>query len=121
MDPKCIEFGLSESACNAITPGLYVGYALLGVALIAAIGLTLFNTVKNPAVLVKSGISLGVLVVLFAISYAIADGAPSPISKAFGLGETSVRLISAGLTMFFITIFLAVAGLIYSEINKALK
>lgn len=121
MDPKCVEFALTESGCNAISPGLYVAYILFGIALVACIVLPLINTLKNPNVLVKSGISLGVLAVLFGISYAIADGKPSAISTAFGESEFSVRLISAGLIMFYIAMILAVLGLIYSEINKALK
>jgi hypothetical protein len=121
MDPKCIEFGLTESGCNAISPGLYVAYILFGIALLAAIVLPLINTLKNPSVLVKSGISLGVLVVLFAISYALADGKPSAISTAFGVPESSVKLISAGIIMFYIAMLVAALGVIYSEINKALK
>ena len=121
MDPKCLEFGLTESGCNAITPGLYVAYILFGIALVAAIGLPLINTLKNPSVLVKSGISLGVLAVLFAVAYGLADGKASAISTAFGETESSVHLISAGLILFYIAMFVAAAGVIYSEINKALK
>lgn len=121
MDPKCIEFGLTEGGCNAISPGLYVAYILFGVALIAAVVLPLINTLKNPSVLVKSGISLGVLAVLFLISYGIADGKPTAISTAFGVAESSVRLISAGLIMFYITMILSLVGLLYGEISKALK
>lgn len=121
MDAKCIEFGLSEGACNAVSPGLIVGYIFLGVALVAAVVLPLINTLKNPGILVKSGISLGVLLVLFAISYAIADGTPNSVSQAFGITESGVKMISAGLYMFYITMFLAIGGVVYSEINKALK
>lgn len=121
MDAKCVEAGLSEASCGAISPGLYLGYMLLGLSLLAAIVLPLMNALKNPNVLVKSGISFGILVVLFVISYGIADTTVSPIAKGLGQDEGGVKLIGAGLIMLYITFFIAVAGLVYSEINKALK
>jgi hypothetical protein len=121
MDPKCIEFGLSETGCTAISPGLYVGYLLFGIALIAAIVLPLISSLKNPSVLVKSGVSLAILLVIFAISYGLADDKVNSIAAAYGQDGGSVRLIGAGLIMFYIIFILAAIGLIYSEINKALK
>ena len=121
MDPQCVKFHLSEAGCNAISPGLYLGYILMALALAAAIGLSLMNTLKNPNVLIKSGISIGVLILLFAISYGIADSNLSAIAKAQGQTEFSVKLIGAGLIMLYIAFFISIAGLIYSEINKALK
>jgi hypothetical protein len=121
MDPKCIEFGLSEAGCNAISPGLYICYVLFGIAAAASIILPIINTIKNPSVLIKSGISLAVLVVIFVISYGLADSNVSAIAKSLDVGGGSVRLIGAGLIMFYIVFFLSVIGIVYSEINKALK
>ena len=121
MDPKCIEFGLSEAGCNAVSPGLYVGYILIGIALIAAIVLPLISALKNPSVLIKSGIALAVLLVIFAISYGIADSNVNSIAKTYGETPGSIRMIGAGLIMFYIVFILAAIGLIFSEVNKALK
>jgi hypothetical protein len=121
MDPLCEKFGLSEFGCNAISPGLYVGYVLLGIALLAAIILPLINTLKNPSVLIKSGISLAGLIVIFLISYGIADSNVNTLAASMGQTEGSVKMIGAGLIMLYITFFIAIIGLVYSEINKALK
>jgi hypothetical protein len=121
MDAKCIEFELTEASCNAISPGLYVGYFLFAIAVIAMVVLPLMNTIKNPGVLVKSGIGIGALVVLFAISYVMADSNVSPIAKSLGETESSVKLIGAGLIMLYITFFLSIIGLVYSEVTKVLK
>jgi len=40
---------------------------------------------------------------------------------AMGIDEAGSKLIGGGLIMFYITFFIAVIGLIYSEISKALK
>lgn len=118
---KCSEFALSELSCAAISWGLIVCYIIFAVAVIAALGLALLNTVKNPSSLVKSGIGVGGLVVILVISYAMSDSEVTAIAKGLGEGESSVRWIGAGLIMFYIALFVAVGGLLYSEISKAFK
>ena len=57
----------------------------------------------------KSGMSLGVLVVLFGIAYALAGGEPAPKYQAFGVTtEFSSKLINAGLTMFYFVLVIAI-------------
>ena len=101
--------------------GLYGLYALLFVAVAAAIIFPLIQSFQNPSGLLKSGIAVGVVLVLFGISYALSGSELTRSAIAAGLSESTVKLIGAGLTMFYIVFVLAVVGLIYSEISKALK
>ena len=121
MDAKCVEFSVSEWNCGLISWGLYLGYFILGIAVLATIVLPLINTIKNPGNLVKSGIAIWVLVIVFIASYTLSDSELSAIGKGLGETEGSVKLIGAGLIMFYIALFVAIAGLIYSEISKAFK
>lgn len=101
--------------------GLYVLYALLGIAIATAIIFPIINSIKDPAALLKIGIGIGVFVVLFGISYALADSKVSLKTAAAGIDASSSRLIGAGLIMFYITLTGSVLALIYSEISKAFK
>jgi|JI102314A2RNA_FD_contig_31_9677704_length_2123_multi_11_in_0_out_0_2 threonine/homoserine efflux transporter RhtA len=101
--------------------GLYLGYGLLGLAVIAGLGLPLVQALKSPKNLAKSGVSLGLLAVVFFISYALSGSEITASSKLMGVSEGSSKLIGAGLIMFYITLVIALVGLVYSEINKALK
>jgi len=101
--------------------GLYTLYVLLFIAVTAAIIFPLINSITNPSGLVKTGISLVVVLVLFGISYAASSSELPRSAIAAGLSESSVKLIGAGLIMFYIVLILAILALIYSEINKALK
>jgi uncharacterized membrane protein len=121
MDAKCIEFDQTAFGCAAISWGLYVSYIIFAVAIISALGLALYNTLKNPGTLVKSAIGIGVLIVVLVISYALSDSEVSTIAKGLGENESSVRWIGAGLIMFYIALFAAIGGLVYSEISKAFK
>ena len=101
--------------------GLYALYALLFIAVAAAIIFPLINSLSNPASLIRSAIGIGVILVLFGIAYALSDSALTRSAISAGLSESSVKLIGAGLIMLYIVFILAILALIYSEISKALK
>lgn len=101
--------------------GLYTLYALLFIAVAAAIIFPVINSLSNPSGLIKTGIGIGVIAVLFGISYALSGSDLTRSAIAAGLSESSVKLIGAGLIMLYMVFILAVLALIYSEISKALK
>ncbi|MGE0590354.1 MAG: hypothetical protein AB7O48_17370 [Cyclobacteriaceae bacterium] len=101
--------------------GLYVGYFLLLIAVGAAVVLPLVSALKSPKDLMKSLMGVGALLVLFLVSYALAGSEVTAKYVAQGVGEGSSKLIGAGLTMFYIVFVIALLGIVYSEINKALK
>ena len=101
--------------------GLYASYVLFFIALGAAIILPLINAIKNPSGLVKSLIGVGGLVVLFIICYAISGDEVSARAASLGVDAGGSKLIGAGLYMFYAVFFISAIGVVYSEINKALK
>lgn len=101
--------------------GLYVGYGLVLIALGAAIILPLINALKSPKDLAKSAMGVGALVVIFIIAFGLSGSEVTAKYTAQGIGESSSKMIGAGLTMFYIVFFIAILGIVYSEINKALK
>jgi hypothetical protein len=101
--------------------GLYIGYGLLIVGMAAAVILPLMNALKSPKELAKSGMALGAMVIIFVISFGLSGSEVTPKYIAQGVGESSSKLIGAGLTMFYVVFFAAVIGIVYSEISKALK
>lgn len=106
---------------DAIDIGLYIMFAFFTVAVVSAIVLPLINAIKSPAGLGKSLIGIAVLVVVFLIAYVLADGSVNQRYVLAGVNESSSKLIGAGLTMFYIVFVGAIVGVVFSEINKALK
>lgn len=102
--------------------GLYVSYFLLFLAAGAAIALPVFSAIKHPKTLGKSGIALGILVLIFVISYGLSGNELSPKWQALGVTtEFNSKIIGAGLTMFYITLIIAILVMIYSAISKSFK
>lgn len=116
-----IAIALVVAALTSVDAGLYIGYALFFVAVVSAILLPLLNSVKSPGALKKPVIAILVMLALFAVSYALTGSDLTAEQAAKGVTESTSKLVGAGLTMFYLISALAVLGLIYSEINKALK
>ncbi|MFN3840725.1 MAG: hypothetical protein ACK4RF_08455 [Cyclobacteriaceae bacterium] len=112
---------LVVAALFSVDAGLYASYALFGIAIVAALVLPLLSSLKSPGELKKPLMALVAIVVLFVISYALSGSEVSTMQAAKGVTENTSKLVGAGLTMFYLISGIAVLGLIYSEINKALK
>jgi uncharacterized membrane protein YeiB len=121
MDPMCVQKGLSEFGCSMIGWGLTFVYILFGAALIAAVVLPFISALKNPKVLTKIGISVGVLLVIFLVSYAISGNEVTRIAASKGQDAFDSKMIGAGLITFYIALVVAVLGLVYSEVSKAFR
>ena len=101
--------------------GLYVAYAMFSAALLGAIIWPLINSLKQPKTLLKSGMGVAALLVLFLISYALSGSEVTAKYAAQGIDETSSQIVGAGLTLFYLIFGIAILGIVYSEISKALK
>ncbi|MBL7871652.1 MAG: hypothetical protein JNM78_08585 [Cyclobacteriaceae bacterium] len=101
--------------------GLYAGYAFLIVAVAAAIVLPLINALKSPSGLLKSLAAAGTLVVVFVIAYVLSGDEVSTRAAASGVNAGASKFIGAGLIMFYIILVVAAIGVVFSEINKAIK
>lgn len=101
--------------------GFYICYALLFIAIAAMVVFPVIHMLREPSLLLRSAIGIGVVVVLFVLSYALADSEVNLKAAAVGITPTTSKLIGAGLIMFYITLVLSALALIYSEVSKAFK
>src|SRR5690606_25711804 len=102
---------------------LYVGYFLVIIGVIAAVLLPLVNSLGNPRSLMKSGIALVALLVVFGVAYAISDNevtarfAAEPFNLTPGASQFSGGLLIA--TYFLLVI--AFVSIFVNEISKAIR
>lgn len=114
-----------------INIGLYGAFILIGVAALSAIAMNIINAISNPKTLIKGGIGIAVLVIIFLIGY---SSAPSEFGAATaraleaskidpgseGAGIT-YKLVGGAMTTTLVLIILALVGLIYSSIARIVK
>lgn len=94
--------------------GLFIAYILIGVCILAAVGMPLSKAIGDPESLKKMGIGVGGVLVVFLISFFISSG-----ENSGEVSETTAKLVGAGLTTFYILAIGAIAGIVYTEIKKA--
>lgn len=100
---------------------LYLGYGLVVICAAAAIILPTINALDNPSSLVKSGIGLGGLVVVFIISWAISGSEVLESYAGFGIDAGLSKFVGGSLIMMYLMALIAIVGIVYTEISKYFK
>ncbi len=96
--------------------GLFLAYILIVVCIVTAVGMPLIKAFGDPQSLKKIGLGVGALVVVFLVSYFLSTGVEMGDKSA-----TTVKLVGASLTTFYILAVGAILGIIYTEIKKAFQ
>ena len=96
--------------------GLFLAYILIGLCALTAVGMPLVKAFGDFQSIKKIGIGVGALIVVFIVGYILADGTVFEKASA----STSKR-VGAGLITMYILAIAAIAGIVYTEIKKALE
>ncbi len=102
---------------------LYVGYFLVIIGVVAAVLLPLVNSLGNPGSLMKSGIAVIALLVVFGVAYAISDNEVSArfAAEPFNLTPASSQFSGGLLIATYFLFVIAFASIFINEIFKAIR
>ena len=102
---------------------LYAGYLLVIIGVIAAILLPLIKSLSNPKDLLKSGLGILGILVLFGIGYLISDNDVTPrlAAEPFNLTPGSSQFIGGLLISCYFLFVIAFVGIFVTETSKLLK
>lgn len=99
-----------------IDVGLFLSYILIGVCALAAIGMPLVKAFGDPQSLKKMAMGIGAVVVVFVVAYLIADG-----TEYENASSSASKMVGAGLYTMYILAILAIGGIVFTEIQKAVE
>lgn len=102
---------------------LYVSYALVIVGLVVAILLPLIKSLDDPKSLLKTGLGVIGILVLFFICYSISGNEVLPKfeSDPFNLTPGMSQLVGGLMITTYILTIVAVVGIVVTELNKAIR
>lgn len=100
----------------------YLSYIFFGLAVLLAILFPIFFMFKNPKNAKNVFIGIGILGVLFVISYLLAKGDNTSLTMTkLGTTATVSKLVGTGLILTYILAALAIVALAVSSITKLFK
>lgn len=112
-------------ASGKTDPWIDLMMTVCGVLIFLAAAIALFFTFKNIASdgekLKKAGIALISFLIVFAVSYGLANGVETEMKNGSILSAGDSRLVSAGLNMFYALAMIAVALMVFFGAKKVLK
>jgi len=100
-----------------IDGGLYLTYLAFGLGIVLALASGVM-TLVHSANIKSTLMPLGAFIVLFGVSYLLADGAVKP---SWGISESASKMIGAGLIMTALAALIAVVAAIYGAVAKFFK
>ncbi|MCV9386793.1 hypothetical protein [Reichenbachiella ulvae] len=106
---------------DSIDVALYISYTLTILAGLAAIVFPIINSVNDPKSMAKAGAGLAALLVVFLISWAISGNEVTAAYLEFEVDAGLSKFIGGLLTMMYILTGVALLGIVYTEVSKAIK
>ncbi len=102
---------------------LFAGYALVGLGAVFAIVLPLIKSLDDPKSLLKTGLGVVVILVLFFIGYSISSNEVLPKfeGEPFNLTPEMSQLVGGCLITTYILVITTLVGIVLTELNKAIK
>ena len=105
-----------------VNVGLIIAYVLVGLGIVMAIVFPLINAVSQPKLLVKAGIGLLSVIIIFGIGFALSDSATSSRFIQYGVDTPGLSQgIGGALKMVYLLMGIAIVGIVVTEFSKAFK
>lgn len=114
---------VSESTELWVNVGLIIGYILMVVSVVGVIVLPLLTSIMNGDLksLMKVGIGVGFIFVVFLISWAISGNEATAHYAKYGVTETGSKIIGGSIIMMYIFMAASLLAILYSEVSKFLR
>ena len=105
-----------------VNVGIIVAYVLVVIGVVSAVVFPLINAISQPEMLVKSGIGIVAVLVVFGIGYALSDSALTAKFIQSGVDTEGLsKMIGGALTMVYLLMGIVIIGIVYTEFSKAFK
>lgn len=106
---------------GVISAYMSMAYIVLALAIIFTLVFSLTQVFTNKENLKKTLISLGLFLLIIAVSYALAEGNEVTKNGVVVASESASKWVGAGLMTFYALAAIAIGAMIYSGIRKLIK
>lgn len=102
--------------------GIVAAYILIGLGVVLAVVFPLIQSFSNPKALIRAGIGVVAILVIFGLGYALSTGDLNAKFLQSGVDTEGLsQTIGGMLKMVYLMMGIAVIGIVYTEFHKAVK
>lgn len=91
------------------------------VAAVSAVLFSLLNLITNPKSMVRAGMSIAAIVVLFLVAYSLSGNEVTTEYAKFNIDPDTSKFVGGSLIMAYLLLGVTVLGLAYTEVVKIVK
>ena len=106
---------------SAVSPLVELAKIVLIITVAVTLIFTLLGLLSDPAKLKKAAISIGLFLIVIAISFILSDGVETPLKDGEVLSESGSKWVGTGIRTFYILAIVAIGLMIFSGVSKILK
>ena len=106
---------------SAVSPLVELARIVLVITISVTLIFTLLGLFSDPAKLKKAAISVGLFLVVIAISYVLSAGLETPLKDGEVLSASSAKWVGTGIRTFYILSAVAISLMLFSGVSKILK
>ena len=106
---------------GAVSPLVELARIVLVITIAVTLIFTLLGLFSDPEKLKKAAISVGLFLVVIAISYVLSDGVETPLKDGEVLSVSGAKWVGTGIRTFYILAVVAISLMLFSGVTKILK
>ncbi|MFL2587573.1 MAG: hypothetical protein ACJ0QA_02130 [Flavobacteriaceae bacterium] len=106
---------------SAVSPLVELARIVLVITISITLIFTLLGLFSDPAKLKKAAISVGLFLVVIAISYVLSEGLETPLKDGEVLSANGAKWVGTGIRTFYILAAVAISLMLFSGVSKILK
>lgn len=111
-----------DDASSGTSTGLYLTYALMGLAVLGTVAAALYYMITHPKQGLRSLISIAILGGILLLGYILGPGEVTEKYISFGISDVSgSKWVDSGLIGVYVLSAGAIVGALYSEIQGIFK
>ena len=106
---------------GTVSPLISIAQLILYVSVAATIIFSLLNLFGDGQKLKKALISVGFLVVVVGLAYALSSGVETPLKDGEVLSASGARWVETGIRVFYYLAAIAIGAMAYSGVKRLIK
>ncbi len=118
---ESIKMAASTGDYSTVSPLITISQIILGVSVVATVLFSLLNLFGDGEKLKKSLISLGFLIAVVGIAFALSTGVETPLKDGEVLSASGARWVETGIRVFYYLAAIAIGAMAFSGVKRLLN